>query len=244
MSRIALVTGADRGLGLALTARLLSLDWCVFAGQYLPDWPELDALAAHYPDRLTLLPLDVSSPSSTQNAAHLAAQKSDVVDLLINNAGINAIHRERTVRETQDYDEIHRVYDTNSLGPLRVLEAFLPLTDHSTMKRLCFVSSEAGSLARAQRSAWFGYCMSKAALNMGVQLLFNHLRPEGYTFRLYHPGGIRSYIGGTGIKGTLSGQEPEEAAIPAVAHFLETYTDPSEEDRLVMKDHNGQIWPW
>ena len=86
--------------------------------------------------------------------------------------------------------------------------------------------------------------MSKAALNMGVRILFNDLRPQGYTFRLYHPGGIRSYIGGTGVKGTRAGQEPEEAAIPALTHFLENYENSAAEDHLVMKDHKGQEWPW
>jgi NAD(P)-dependent dehydrogenase (short-subunit alcohol dehydrogenase family) len=244
MSRIAVITGADRGLGLALTANLLTQKWHVFAGQYMPDWTELNDLSAQHPDQLTIVPLDISSQSSTQNAAQVVRQQTDCVDLIINNAGINAIHRDRTIREPQDYEEIHRVYDINSLGPLRVIEAFLPLTDQSTMKRLCFVSSEAGSITRAHRPAWFGYSMSKAALNMGVQILFNHLRPEGYTFRLYHPGGIRSYIGGSGIKGTRAGQEPKEAAIPALAHFLENYADPTAEDQLVMKDHKGQEWPW
>jgi NAD(P)-dependent dehydrogenase (short-subunit alcohol dehydrogenase family) len=244
MSHIAMITGADRGLGLALTANLLTQNWRVFAGQYMPDWSELNDLSTQYPNQLTTIPLDVSSQSSTQSAAQTVEQKADRVDLLINNAGINAIHRDRTIREPQDYDEIHRVYDTNSLGPLRVIEAFLPLTDQSTMKRLCFVSSEAGSITRAHRPAWFGYAMSKAALNMGVRTLFNHLRPDGYTFRLYHPGGIRSYIGGSGVKGTRGGQEPEEAAIPALAHFLESYADPKAEDQLVMKDHRGQEWPW
>jgi NAD(P)-dependent dehydrogenase (short-subunit alcohol dehydrogenase family) len=244
MSRIAVITGADRGLGLALTANLLTQKWHVFAGQYMPDWTELNDLSAQHPDQLTIVPLDISSQSSTQEAAQAVRQQTDCVDLIINNAGINAIHRDRTIREPQDYEEIHRVYDINSLGPLRVIEAFLPLTDQSTMKRLCFVSSEAGSITRAHRPAWFGYSMSKAALNMGVQILFNHLRPEGYTFRLYHPGGIRSYIGGSGIKGTRAGQEPKEAAIPALAHFLENYADPTAEDQLVMKDHKGQEWPW
>jgi NAD(P)-dependent dehydrogenase (short-subunit alcohol dehydrogenase family) len=244
MSGIAVVTGADRGLGLALTSNLLSQGWKVFAGQFMSDWAELDGLVRRYPDHLTVVPLDVSSQSSAKDAAQAVRQETDRVDMIINNAGINALHRDRTIRESQDYEEIHKVYDINSLGPLRVVEAFLQLTDQSEMKRLCFVSSEAGSIARAHRPAWFGYSMSKAALNMGVRILFNYLRPEGYMFRLYHPGGIRSYIGGTGVKGTRSGQEPEEAAIPALAHFLENNEHPTAEDHLIMMDHRGQEWPW
>jgi NAD(P)-dependent dehydrogenase (short-subunit alcohol dehydrogenase family) len=129
---------------------------------------------------------------------------------------------------------MHRLYDVNALGPLRVVEAFLPLTDRSRFKRLCFVSSEAGSIARAERKAWFGYCMSKAALNMAVRILFNDLQPAGYTFRVYHPGWIRSYIGGKkDMEATL---EPEEAAAKAIPIFLGQGED---EDRLAMVDYEG-----
>jgi len=239
---IAVVTGADRGLGLALTAGLIEKGWRVFAGRYMPDWPELDELAARHPDRLAIAPLDVVSRPSVQAAAGEVARAVDQVDLLINNAGVNSPTSDESIREAPDYDEMRRLYDVNALGPLRVVEAFLPLVGRSRMKRLCFVSSEAGSIGRSRRQAWYGYCMSKAALNMGVRNLFNLLRPEGYSFRLYHPGWIRSYIGGS--KGTRAPLEPEEAAVPALAHFLEAYDDPSAEDRLVMKDLRGEEWPW
>ncbi|NKB72879.1 MAG: SDR family NAD(P)-dependent oxidoreductase [Candidatus Latescibacteria bacterium] len=240
----AFITGADRGLGLALAANLLGQNWRVFAGQYLPDWPELGTLTAQYPETLTVVPLDVSAQESVEEAARIVAQRTDQIDLLINNAGINAVHREQTIRQPQDYDEIQQLYAINSLGPLRVVAAFLPLTDPSPMKRLCFVSSEAGSIGRARRSTWFGYCMSKAALNMGVRLLFNDLRPQGYTFRLYHPGWMRSYIGGSGVKGTRAPLEPEVAASPALDHFLSEHANPTAEDQLELQDHQGRAWPW
>ena len=256
----AFVTGADRGLGLALTARLLSKGWRVFAGQYLGGelnrlaWPELAALAAQYPDgSLTPVPLDVADETSVRAAAQKVGTHTDRVDVLINNAGVSSPHAQ-PIREPQNYDEMHRLYNVNALGPLRVVEAFLPLTGASKMKRLCFVSSEAGSINRCERTSWYGYCMSKAALNMAVKLLFNRLRPEGYTFRVYHPGWLRSYMGGS--KNTKADAdvfhppEPEEAAVPALAYFLrDRGRDPhqparSDEDRLVMRDWLGREWPW
>lgn len=246
-SRIAFVTGADRGLGLALSARLLDKGWRVLAGQYMPDWPELSALVAQYPG-LTLVPLDVSSDESVRAAARAVMTAVDRVDLIINNAGVNSPTRERSIREPQDYVEMHRLYDVNAIGPLRMVQAFLPLTDPSPMKRLCFVSSEAGSINRCTRTSWYGYCMSKAALNMAIRLLFNVLRPEGYTFRVYHPGWIRSYI--RGVKGTEGDLEPEQAAVPALAYFLrdraaDAHNEArSDEDRLVMRDWQGREWPW
>lgn len=236
---IALITGADRGLGFALVARLLQKGWRVFAGQYMPEWSQLDELREQYPDRLTVVSLDVADEAIVQQAAETVGQTVDRIDLLINNAGVTSPTMRRTIEEEQDWDEMHRMYNVNALGPLRVVDAFLPLTARSEMKRLAFVSSEAGSINRAERVSWYGYCTSKTALNMAVSMLFNRLRREGYTFRLYHPGWVRSYMGGK--KNTQADLEPEEAAVPAIAYFLR---DRADEDRLVLRDYEGQEWPW
>ena len=235
----ALVTGADRGLGQALAAGLLDHGWQVFAGQYMPEWPELDALHARFPEALHLVPLDVGDETSVKAAAELTAAETDRIDLLINNAGVMSSTVFATLREPQDYAEMHRLYDINALGPIRVVEAFLPLTERSQMKRLCFVSSEAGSINAARRTAWYGYCMSKAALNMAVRIMFNHLYPEGYTFRLYHPGWMRTYM--MGKRNPEADLEPEEAAVYALSYFL---TPRADEGRLVLRDYRGREWPF
>src|SRR5215212_4785503 len=70
---VAFVTGADRGLGSALVTGLLEQGWWVFAGQHRPDWPELGALAARFPDALHIVPLEVASLESAQAAAQAVA---------------------------------------------------------------------------------------------------------------------------------------------------------------------------
>jgi NAD(P)-dependent dehydrogenase (short-subunit alcohol dehydrogenase family) len=248
MDRIALVTGADRGLGFAMTAGLLDRGWRVFAGQFLPDWPDLAGLAVVYPGRLALIPLDVAEAVSVRTAAQQVGAQTDRLDLLINNAGINPGAFQNTIRDGVDYPLMQTVYEVNSIGPLRVTEAFVPLMARGGTRRLCFVSSEAGSIGRSHRAGWFGYCMSKAALNMGVSILFNDLRADGFTFRLYHPGWIKSYM--RGVKSTQGDMEPEEAAVPALAFFLSGLDGeppaepPYDEDRLVLRDWRGQEWPW
>ncbi len=237
--RTAFVTGADRGLGFGLASGLLAQGWRVFAGQYLPEWPELSDLKEQYPHDLQIVPLDVASVESVRAAAQAVAVQIPHLDMLINNAGVSTRTNPRTIREPQDYAEMHRLFDVNSLGPLRVVEAFLPLLDRGTFKRLCFVSSEAGSIERSYRTAWFGYCMSKAALNMAVKNLFNFLRPEGYTFRVYHPGWVRSYM--SGQKNNEADLEPEDAAAYAIPFFVNPRDD---EDRLVLVDYLGNEWPW
>jgi NAD(P)-dependent dehydrogenase (short-subunit alcohol dehydrogenase family) len=246
---VALVTGADRGLGLAMCAGLAQRGWRVFAGQYLVDWFELDALVAQYPEQVIPVPLDVSSIKSAYAAAEYVQDKTDRLDMLISNAAMltDATMR-RPISEPQEYGDLQRMYDVNSLGPLRTVEAFLPLVAASSIRRLCFVSSEAGSISRAYRTAWFGYMMSKAALNMAVKIMFNDLHPQGYSFRLYHPGYVRGYM--HGHKNMEADMEPEEAAVPTLAYFL-SGIDPAapgepavDEDHLVMRDYLGEDWPW
>lgn len=239
MTNTALVSGTDRGLGFELTAGLLKLGWEVYAGQFMPEWKQLAALFAQYPERLHMVALDVNTNASVQEAARAVAEQTDHIDMLINNAGVISRTNERVIHKAQDYSEMHRMYDTNSLGPLRVVEAFISLVDRGAMKRLCFVSSEAGSIDRATRTSWFGYCMSKAALNMGVKILFNDLRPSGYTFRLYHPGWMRTYM--SGVKSTEADMEPDVAAAKALPFFIEPRVN---ENQLVLVDYKGQEWPW
>lgn len=238
MENTALVTGADRGLGLALASDLLGRGWRVFAGQYMPDWPDLEALKQRHPQTLVTVPLDVGAMESVRAAEEVVAARTGHLDLLINNAGVIGAASPRTIREPQDYAEMSRQFEINSLGPLRVVEAFLRLTDAGRLKRLCFVSSEAGSIGSSRRTSWFGYCMSKTALNMAVRILFNHLRPEGYSFRLYHPGFMRSYMHGQ--KNMAAELEPEEAAAAALGCFL----GKQDEERLVLRDHKGQEHVW
>jgi NAD(P)-dependent dehydrogenase (short-subunit alcohol dehydrogenase family) len=239
MERTVLVTGADRGLGFALCAELLKAGWRVFAGQYMPEWNELAGLKKEFLETLHLIPLDISSMESVRTAAETVRTHADHLDVLINNAGVTSETSGFTIREPQDYNEMHRMYDINALGALRTVETFLPLMDQGQTKRLCFVSSEAGSIGRSERTSWFGYCMSKAALNMGVKILFNDLHPAGYTFRVYHPGWVRSYMHGEkNMDATL---EPEEAAAYAIPYFLNNQEN---ENRLMMIDYEGKEWSW
>jgi len=176
MDKVALVTGADRGLGYGLVQSLLESGWHVVAGKYL-DWPDLDALTERFPTELLVVPLDVSSDASVREAARIAGDRFGHLDVLISSAGILLPGNELGIRQSPPFDEIMSEFNVNALGGLRVVEAFLPMLDRGAWKRLCFVSSEAGSIAASKRTAWFGYCMSKAALNMAVKNLSNDLAP-------------------------------------------------------------------
>lgn len=238
MLNTAFVTGADRGLGTALCAGLLERGWQVFAGQYMPDSQELPELFNRFPASLYIVPLDVSSNDSVQSAARTVATVTDHIDLLINNAGILGGGDRKRIRQGLDFTALQRVYDVNALGPVRVVEAFLPLTGRG-LRRLVFISSNLSSMAMSSGQGEVGYAMSKTALNMAVRILFNDLRSLGYTFRLYHPGWVRTYL--RGQKNMTATFEPEEAVEKALPIFLEERED---EDRLVLINYDDTEWPF
>ena len=149
-------------------------------------------------------------------------------------AGINIIDS----FPVEDKEGMLRQYNVNALGAARVTEAFMPMLERGEMRRLCYVSSEAGSVTQCQRHEWFGYCMSKSALNMYVKILYNLLHPQGFTFRLYHPGWVRSYMRGhLATEGILS---IDEAAKLAFDYFL----GEENEDELVLRDCYGDIYKY
>lgn len=224
------ITGADRGIGFAICQEFLEHGWSVFAGQFLQSWKDLEKLQEKYKEALTLVPLNVAERESIYLAAEQVEKKTEKLDILVNCAGIGA---------GDSPAGILQMYKVNTLGPMCMTEAFLPLLKRG-MGRLCFVSSEAGSISVAHRKDDLGYCMSKAALNMAVRLMFNRLSGEGYTFRLYHPGWVNSYMGGD-VKSTEGTYEPEDTAKTAYKAFTQQR---EWEDVLAMTDIKEEIWPF
>ena len=144
---------------------------------------------------------------------------------------------DRTIGVATDTGRMMQMYAVNAVGPVRVVEAFYDLMHGSARKEILLVSSEAGSISASERTGEYGYCMSKAALNMYGKNLYNRLHPEGYDIRLYYPGWIRSYMAGTlAQQGDLS---IGEGAAFAVQYAL---AEPAEE--LYMVGFDGKRWNW
>lgn len=225
------ITGADRGIGLALTKEFLSHGYMVYAGQYMPRWKELDQLKQEYPESLTIISLDVSNTDSVRKAYETTQTLTDHLDILVNVAGI---------LKMTSFEAVKQMYDVNAVGSMRCTEIFLPLL--KTGSRVCFFSSEAGSVALSNRDdigSWYGYCSSKTVLNMAIRLMFNSLNEKGIEFRAYHPGGVRSYIWGTDERDTTMQYEPEETAKIAFSQFT---TKRPYEDVLLLMDVTDSIW--
>ncbi len=238
--KVACVTGADYGLGFELVTGLLGRGYTVFAGtraaEELPSYKELSAQFNHH---LHIIHMDVSSDESVREAAKRIGEKTDSIDLLINNAAILGDIKQTIFDELQ-YQEMVDVYNVNAIGPLRVTNALLSLVLKSDNKRILNISSEAGSIGECTRTNWFAYAMSKAALNMQTALLHNQLKPLGVNLLSVHPGWVQTYMqGGLDSNATYT---PAQAA----GHILKLAenSDQVVNDQPTYVDLLGNPLPW
>ena len=235
----AYVTGADRGLGLALTESLLLRGFRVFAGEYGLDASGLDTLAETYGERLHRLPLDVACDRSVLRAADKLREHCQQLDLLINNAAILGDFT-GGITDPLDFALMQEVYNVNSLGPLRVAQSVFGHLTRGSLKKLVNISSEAGSMEqsrRTNRKQRYGYCMSKAALNVQTVILANHAAEHGIESYLFDPGWMRSFMHGT--KNLNATQSTDETA----EKILATVLDRPHPDYLYMT-RDGHRYDW
>ncbi|MCL2243016.1 MAG: SDR family NAD(P)-dependent oxidoreductase [Treponema sp.] len=233
------ISGADRGLGLSLCREFLKRGWKVFAGKYLEDYNLLDDLRKDN-SNLYIIKLDVSSADSITAFKNEVLKITDSISMLISNAALMGPVKCDLYDPPMDLEAVWASFSVNALGPVCLTESFLPLMDRDALKRLCYISSEVSSitLMKHRGDSPYPYPMSKASLNMGVRLLHNQLYPQGYTFRLFHPGWMKRRM----QDGTLSESalyDPDFTGEIA-ARFFETPLD--DELRLVMVDYNGYEW--
>ncbi|WP_336604336.1 SDR family NAD(P)-dependent oxidoreductase [Paenibacillus sp. MMS18-CY102] len=193
--RTAIVTGAGRGLGFGLAQKLLEQGWHVIAASHGEPSASLTQLKQQAGDRLLCVGIDISDDDSVKAAATAASGWTDQLDLIINNAGVLG-DIDKQVPDELDFDEMLHVMNVNTLGPLRVTQAFGKLLLRSNRPIVANISSEAGSVGTCGRDGWYGYCMSKAALNMQSALVHNQLKPLGGRVLVLHPGWVQSYMHG------------------------------------------------
>jgi NAD(P)-dependent dehydrogenase (short-subunit alcohol dehydrogenase family) len=189
-----LITGANRGLGLEFARQYLADGWQVYAACRDPDSAsELRRLADDSDDKLQILALDVTDPVSVQAAA--AKLDGQAIDLLLNNAGIGG-PRGQTIGHI-DYEAWMKVLDVNSMGPMRVSEAFVDHVARSERKLIVILTSGMGSLADNTSGGSFAYRSSKAAVNMVMRSLAIDLAPGGITCVVVNPGWVLTDMGGS-----------------------------------------------
>ncbi len=198
--KIMLVTGANRGIGLATAERLAR------EGDHVIVTARRTAAGAEAVDRLSRaghsvssLTMDVTDPVSVRAAATEVSERFGHLDVLVNNAGILPEATNAASTEVLDLDMFEQTYATNVLGPVAVIEAFLPLIRKSPAGRIVNVSSTVGSLAHQSdpNSPWHAmvvpaYQSSKAALNAVTIVLSKALADTSIKVTSVCPGWVQT----------------------------------------------------
>lgn len=233
MQRI-LITGSNRGIGLELTRRYLERGEQVFATCRQPQAAaDLNQLAAQYPDRLSILALEVTDEAAIAECVRQVSAQTDALDMLINNAGIlpgGVAAREAnigTFGQLEAAAMLH-VFEVNSVAPVMVAQAFAGLLRQGQQPRLINVSSDAGSITMRNKGCDYSYPASKAALNMLTRCLSGDLRGDDVIVVSMHPGFIKTDMGGPNARLTL------DEAIPEMMRVM---------DGLTLED-TGQFFNW
>ena len=216
-----IITGANRGIGLAL-ARI-----------YRERGDRVIALCRRGSDELRDIGAEVTEGVDVTSAEALqrAAAGVDRVDVLIANAGL--LSRQTLNDVADDRGRIEEQFAVNALGPLLTVHAFLDKLVPGS--RVALITSRMGSVADNSSGGSYGYRMSKAALNAAGRSLALDLASRGVAVGLLHPGYVRTEM--TGRSGDV---EPSEAAAMLVARIDELDSQTSG----TFRHANGTELPW
>jgi len=219
---LSIVTGANRGIGLALAKELKKRGAQVVATCRSTS-PELEALGVE-----VVAGVDVSE---AEGVAKLVAKVGDrKIDLLINNAGILVWGDSF---DKPDFAGMTKQFEVNAVGPVRVTSALR--NNLSPVCKLAFITSRMGSIEDNGSGGHYGYRMSKAALNIAAVSVARDLEPQGVPVIILHPGMVKTdMIGGRGQV------EPEEAARGLLGRIDELTLERSG----AFFHQNGESLPW
>ena len=195
---IALVTGANKGIGFEVVRDLARKGFHVFLGARNEKAGQAAAeklrseVNRHSGVTVTFLKIDISKPDNIRRAAEEFSRKSDRLDTLVNNAGILLDDDKDVLTITPEIFET--TLRTNTLGALLVSQAFVPFLKKSDTPRIVNVSSGGGQLADGADGWAPAYCISKTALN-GVTVQLAAALPK-FAINSVCPGWVRTDMGG------------------------------------------------
>jgi len=195
MKKTALVTGANKGIGLEIVKQLAQKGCYVYLGSRNLEngLKALKKLKAEGLTNVEVIELDVTNDISVKNARTEIGKKTEVLDILINNAGISGIPQNPTAASVDNFKE---VYETNVYGVVRVTQTFIDLLKKSVEPRIVNVSSNMGSLTLQSDPNYpaydykvlAAYASSKSAMNMYTVHLAYELRHTNFKVNVVCPG--------------------------------------------------------
>ncbi len=220
MKRTVLITGANRGIGLSF-ARLFKEKGDEVIALCRKATPELKNLSVTvYED------VEVRDEKALNEVANKL--KGKTIDILINNAGI---YLNDTINFS--FDKISEQLEVNALAPLKVTKAFLPFLKKGS--KIAMLTSLMGSIADNMSGGYYGYRMSKAALNAAGKSLSLDLRENGIAVVLLHPGYVKTDM--TQGRGEITPEHSAKGLIEAIEK-LDMHSSGS------FIDYEGDILPW
>lgn len=189
MSKVILVTGANRGIGKEICRQLKLMGHQIILASR--DLAKGKKAANEMSKEIDVQQLDVTDSKSIQRLAKHIQSSYGKLDVLINNAGIIS---EDTSVVNSDPSDYRKVMETNFYGPWEMIKAFVPLLEKSKDGRIVNVSSQMGELSELKRGGRAAYRMSKAALNALTIQLSGEL--TGIKVNAMHPGWVKTDMGG------------------------------------------------
>lgn len=219
----ALITGANRSIGLESARQLLQKGYHVYLGSRSAENGQeaVEKLKSEGLDHVEFIQIDVADQESVNKAYSEISKKTDVLDALINNAGISGVIPQSAL--DSEIDNYKNVYDINVYGVIRVTQTFYPLLKKSDQPRIVNVSSSVGSLSLQSNPEWAFYdhakfavySSSKSALNMYTVTLAYELKDSNFKVNAVDPGYTKTDFNNHQGTGTV-----EEAAARVVKYAL------------------------
>jgi NAD(P)-dependent dehydrogenase (short-subunit alcohol dehydrogenase family) len=193
-TRLALVTGANRGLGLETARQLLAQGLrVVMSGRDQGALERARRSLGPTAGEATTVAMDVTDPASIAAAHRTILEKAGAVDILVNNAAV-LLHEGDDVLSIPA-DGFRRTFETNLIGAIEACRVFVPAMAERGYGRVVNVSSGAGQLARMSTYAP-AYSISKTALNAFTRILAATYRERGVLANAVDPGWVRTDMGG------------------------------------------------
>ena len=185
--RVAVITGANRGIGNFWASKLIDDGWRVYAGYR----NNRDGLKIIENDNLIPIQLDVTD----NNSIHRFATKiEDNIDLLINNAGVPD-GRWQSIEEIDDEWALE-VLNINAMGPVRMVKSLYPKLKGDNLTKIVMISSLMGSIDDCQMGKSYAYRASKTALNMFAVAMKKECLLDNISLLILHPGWVKTRMGG------------------------------------------------